>query len=79
LAWGTGSTGPEGSNIGAEFTGTSNVNDALAGYVEEAGWCCPNMIEPKLITLGGNTALGKMTAAALNQIKKAANMNAIKA
>jgi hypothetical protein len=37
------------------------------------------MIEPKLITLGGNTALGKMTAAALNQIKKAANMNAIKA
>jgi hypothetical protein len=60
--WSTGSTGPKGSNIGAAFTGYSDVTKAIEGYVEESSWCCPKLNQHNLITIGGGNEHGVMNA-----------------
>lgn len=75
--WGSGSTGPSDANVGIAFTGYTDVTQAVSGYPTDASWCCPSLVTPKLITLGGGNAAGTFTAASLTSIE--ANLSQITA
>ena len=64
-SWGTGSSGPSNSNVSIAFTGYADVADAISNYDPSYTWCCPQLSEPKLITIGGGTAPGNITVAVL--------------
>jgi hypothetical protein len=71
--WGAGSTGPHRANMGCSFTGYTDVDKAIAGYKEDASWCCPKLLGEKLLTLGGGNAAGRFTAHALSKITSKAH------
>ena len=78
MGWGEGSTGPEGANISAAYTGWGNYKTALDSYPDHASWCCPKLSELKLLTIGGGTDNGMINANRLKALKKASSMQAIK-
>jgi hypothetical protein len=49
--WGSGSTGPPGSNIGIAFTGLVDLSKALSGYTPGAAWCCPDLVGEHFVTV----------------------------
>lgn len=67
--WGSGSTGAVGANVGVAFTGLVDVGAAISGYTEGCAWCCPYLLKPKLLSLGGGNAAGMFTAQALSAIQ----------
>jgi hypothetical protein len=78
--WGTGSTGDANATHSVAFTGLVDVKAAIAGYTENATWCCPALRGIKLLSVGGGNAAGEfdvstikavVTDDALSQIKAA--------
>ena len=67
--WGSGSTRPSKANVGIAFTGYSNVEIAVDGYPSGSSWCCPTLMTPKLITLGGGNSAGVFNKSALSGIE----------
>ena len=77
--WGKGSRGPGGANIGVAFTGLTDVSKAIAGYTENASWCCPPLSGNKYLSIGGGNAAGQIGVADLRAIASKSNVSAIAA
>ena len=66
--WGTGSNGPSNANVGIAFTGYTDLQTALDGYDPATSWCCPELTNPKLITIGGGNQFGVITKSGLETL-----------
>jgi len=76
--WGQGSSGPSQANVSIAFTGYAGVADAISNYDTNWTWCCPELEDPKLLTIGGGNELGNITPSVLEEASRDHSLRAIK-